>query len=66
VERTNDSADIYENPNKNDVNNYEDMGENDQSTYTDLNRPVVDTDEHVYCHLNAVQKDSVNENESVM
>jgi hypothetical protein len=60
-----DSADIYENPNKDDVSNYEDMAENEPSMYTDLNRPVVDP-EHVYSHLNEVQKDSVNDNETVM
>ena len=65
VNGTNDSADIYENPNKDDVSNYEDMAENEPSMYTDLNRPVVDP-EHVYSHLNEVQKDSVNENETVM
>ena len=57
----NDSKDIYENPVKDD-GNYEQV---EQSTYTALKKPGERNDDnHVYCHLNEVQKDNANQKET--
>ena len=57
------SKDIYENPDKVD-GNYEQV-ENEQSTYTALKRTEKDeNDDHVYCHLNEVQNNNVNQEET--
>ncbi|XP_028402634.1 uncharacterized protein LOC114525469 [Dendronephthya gigantea] len=62
--KTKDSSkDIYENPNKNDVDNYEQV-ENEQSTYTALKRPGKDEDDHVYSHLNQRQQEYQNQKET--
>ena len=61
--KRNDSKDIYENP-LNDEGNYEPV-ENEQSTYTALKKPGErDDDDHVYCHLDEVQKDNPNQRET--
>ena len=61
--KRNDSKDIYENPLK-DEGNYEPV-ENEQSTYTALKKPGErDDDDHVYCHLDEVQKDNANQRET--
>ena len=55
------SKDIYENSVKNDEN-YEQV---EQSTYTALKKPGERNDDnHVYCHLNEVQKDKANQKET--
>ena len=60
---TNDSKDIYENP-ANDDENYEQV-ENDQSTYRGLKRNGKDDKgDQVYSHLNKVQKDYMNQEET--
>ena len=60
---TNDSKDIYENPAKDDEN-YEQV-ENQQSTYTGLKRNKKDDKgNHVYCDLNKVTQDYVNQEET--
>ncbi|XP_028402627.1 uncharacterized protein LOC114525465 [Dendronephthya gigantea] len=62
--KTKDSSkDIYENPNKDDVNNYEQV-ENEQSTYTALKRPGKDEDDHVYSHLNQRPQEYENQKET--
>ncbi|XP_028402403.1 uncharacterized protein LOC114525343 [Dendronephthya gigantea] len=62
--KTKDSSkDIYENPNKNDVDNYEQV-ENEQSTYTALKRPGKDEDDHVYSHLNKRPQEYENQKET--
>ena len=59
----NDSKDMYENPVK-DEENYEKV-ENEQSSYTALKKPGErDDDDHVYCHLDEVQKDNPNQQET--
>ena len=61
----NNSKDIYENPDKiKDDANYEQV-ENEQSTYTALKRTGKDeNDDHLYSHLNEVQKDYVKQKET--
>ena len=61
----NDSKDIYENPDKvKDDANYEQV-KNEQSTYTALNRSRKDeNDDNFYAHLNEVQNDYVNQEET--
>ncbi|XP_028402632.1 uncharacterized protein LOC114525467 [Dendronephthya gigantea] len=62
--KTKDSSkDIYENPNKDDVDNYEQV-ENEQSTYTALKRPGKDEDDHVYGHLNQRPQEYENQKET--
>ena len=57
------SKDIYENPDKVD-GNYEQV-ENEPSTYTALKRTGKDeNDDHVYCHLNEVRRNDVNQKET--
>ena len=57
----NDSKDINENSDKDDEN-YEQV---EQSTYTALKKPGErDDDNHVYCHLNQVQKNNANQKET--
>ena len=59
----NDSKDIYENPVK-DEENYEKV-ENEQSSYTALKKPGErDDDDHLYCHLDEVQKENPNQRET--
>ena len=62
--KRNNSKDIYENPVK-DEENYEKV-ENEQSSYTALKKPGErdDDDDHVYCHLDEVQKDNPNQRET--
>ena len=63
IKETNDSKDIYENPAKDDEN-YEQV-ENQQSTYTGLKRNKKDDKgHHVYCDLNKVTQDHVNQEET--
>ena len=58
------SNNIYENPGNVD-GNYVVQEENEQSTYTALKRPGKDeNDDHVYCGLNEVHKDNLNQKET--
>ena len=57
------SKDIYKNPGNYD-GNYVQV-ENELSTYTALKRPGKDeNDDHVYCHLNEVRLNNVNQEET--
>ena len=59
----NDSKDDYEIPATHDEN-YEQV-ENEQPTYTALKKPGERDDyNHVYCHLNEVQKDNARQEET--
>ena len=59
----NDSKPVYEIPATNNQD-YEQV-ENEQSTYTALKKPGErDDDDHVYSHLNEVDKDYVNQKET--
>ena len=59
----NDSKDDYVIPATHDEN-YE-QAENEQSTYTALKKPGErDDDNHVYCHLNEIQKDNARQEET--
>ena len=45
--------------------NYQNV-ENEEATYTALNRTREDDKDHVYCHLNMVQQENMNEAETVI